>query len=137
MKLLRILVVLAIILAVLVPVASAGNADPLFVNLTSVDHHKANMAIGISREMLKHGHPVTIYLNCQAVQIINKKNPEFALQQKKLGEFIAKGGTVLVCPVCEKYLRINHADMIPGVQKSNAKVVDQALFRPNTKTLSW
>jgi predicted peroxiredoxin len=137
MKLLRILVVLAIILAGLVPVASAGSSDPLFVNLTTADHHKVNMAIGISREMLKHGHPVTIYLNCQAVQIVNKNNPEFALQQKKLGEFITKGGTVLVCPVCEKFLHVNQSDLIPGVQRSNAVVVDQALFRPNTKTLSW
>jgi predicted peroxiredoxin len=137
MKLLRILVVLVIILAGLVQVVSAGGSDPLFVNLTSTDHHKANMAIALSREMLKHGHPVTIYLNCQAVQIVNKKNPEYAMQQKKLGEFITKGGTVLVCPVCEKFLRLSQADLIPGVQMSNANAVDQALFRPNTKTLSW
>jgi intracellular sulfur oxidation DsrE/DsrF family protein len=137
MKLLRILVVLAIILAGLVQVASAGSSDPFFVNLTSDDNHKANMAIGLSREMLKHGHPVTIYVNSQAVQIINKKNPRYTLQQKKLGEFIAKGGTVLVCPVCPKLMGINQADLIPGVQVGNANVVDQALFRPNTKTLSW
>jgi predicted peroxiredoxin len=137
MKLLRILVVLVIILAGLVQVVSAGGSDPLFVNLTSTDHHKANMAIALSREMLKHGHPVTIYLNCQAVQIVNKKNPEYAMQQKKLGEFITKGGTVLVCPVCEKFLRLSQADLIPGVQMSNANAVDQALFRPNTKILSW
>jgi predicted peroxiredoxin len=137
MKLLRILVVLAIILAGLVQVVSAGGSDPLFVNLTSNDHHKANMAIALSKEMLKHGHPVTIYVNCQAVQLVNKNNPEYAMQQKKLGEFIAKGGTVLVCPVCEKFLRINQADLLPGVQMSNANAVDQALFRPNTKILSW
>jgi predicted peroxiredoxin len=137
MKLLRILVVLVIILAGLVQVVSAGGSDPLFVNLTSTDHHKANMAIALSREMLKHGHPVTIYLNCQAVQIVNKKNPEYAMQQKKLGEFITKGGTVLVCPMCEKFLRLSQADLIPGVQMSNANAVDQALFRPNTKILSW
>jgi predicted peroxiredoxin len=137
MKLLRILVVLVIILAGLVQVVSAGGSDPLFVNLTSTDHHKANMAIALSKEMLKHGHPVTIYVNCQAVQLVNKNNPEYAMQQKKLGEFIAKGGTVLVCPVCEKFLRINQADLLPGVQMSNANAVDQALFRPNTKALSW
>jgi|WetSurMetagenome_2_1015567.scaffolds.fasta_scaffold120635_2 predicted peroxiredoxin len=137
MKLLRILVVLAIILAGLVQVASAGSSDPLFVNLTSDDNHKANMAIGIAREMLKHGHPVTIYVNSQALQIVNRKNLQYAMQQKKLTEFISKGGTVLVCPVCTKFLRFNQADLIPGVQMSNANLVDQALFRPNTRTLSW
>jgi predicted peroxiredoxin len=137
MKLLRILVVLIIVLAGLVHVVSAGSSDPLFVNLSSDDHHRANMAIALSREMLKHGHPVTIYLNSQAVQIANKNNAEYAMQQQKLVEFINKGGTVLVCPVCEKFLHINQADLIPGVQLSNANAVDQALFRPNTKTLSW
>jgi predicted peroxiredoxin len=137
MKLLRILVVLAIVLAGLVHVASAGSSDPLFVNLSTDDNHRANMAIALSKEMLKHGHPVTIYMNSQAVQIANKNNTRYAMQQKKLAEFINKGGTVLVCPVCEKYLHINQADLIPGVQLSNAKAVDQALFRENTKALSW
>ena len=137
MKLLRILAVLAIVLAGLVQVAYAGSSDPLFVNLTTDDNHRANMAIALSKEMLKQGHPVTIYMNSQAVQIANKKNPRYAHQQKKLMEFINKGGTVLVCPVCEKYLHINQADLIPGVQLSTAPAVSQALFRDNTKTLSW
>jgi predicted peroxiredoxin len=137
MKLLRILLILAIVLAGLVPVVSAGSSDPIFVNLTSTDHHKANMAIALSREMLKHGHPVTIYLNCQAAHIVNKKNTEYAIQQQKLAEFINKGGTVLVCPVCERFLHINHADLLPGVQLSNAVVVDRILSKENTKTLSW
>ena len=137
MKVFRILVVLGIILAGLAQVASAASSDPLFVNLTSDDNHKANMAIAFSKEILKQGHPVTIYLNCQAVQLVNKKNPRYAMQQKKLGEFINKGGTVLVCPVCQKFLHINQADLIPGVHLSNAGVVSQALFRGNTKTLSW
>ena len=137
MRLLRIPVILAIVLAGLVHVVSAGSSDPLFVNLSTNDRHRANMAIALSKEMLKHGHPVTIYLNSQAVQMVNKNNAEYAMQQKKLGEFISKGGTVLVCPVCEKFLHINQADLIPGVQISNANAVDQALFRPNTKALSW
>jgi predicted peroxiredoxin len=137
MKFLRILVVLAIVLTGLVHVASAGSSDPFFVNLSTNDHHKANMAIALSQEMLKHGHPVTIYLNSQAVQMANKNNAEYVMQQKKLVEFINKGGTVLVCPVCQKFLHIDQADLIPGVQLSNAIKVDQALFRPNTKTLSW
>ena len=137
MKLLRIVAVLAIVLAGLVQVAYAGSSDPLFVNLSTDDNHRANMAIAISKEMLKQGHPVTIYMNSGAVQIANKNNPRYAMQQKKLGEFISKGGTVLVCPVCEQFLHISQADLIPGVQLSSASAVSQALFRENTKTLSW
>jgi predicted peroxiredoxin len=137
MKILRIVVVLAIALAGLIQVASAGSSDPLFVNLSTDDNHKANMAIALSKEMLKQGHPVTIYMNSAAVQIANKNNPRYAMQQKKLSEFISKGGTALVCPVCEQFLHISQADLIPGVQLSNANAVSQALFRENTKTLSW
>ena len=137
MKLLRIVTVLAIILAGLMQIAYAGSSDPLFVNLATDDNHKANMAIALSRELLKQGHPVTIYLNSQAVQIANKNNPRYAMQQKKLAEFISKGGVVLVCPVCEQFLHITQADLIPGVQLSTAAAVNQALFRENTRTLSW
>jgi predicted peroxiredoxin len=137
MKLLRLLAILAIIFAGLVQVAAAAGSDPLFVNLSTDDNHRANMAIAISKEMLKHGHPVTIYLNSQAVQIADKTNPRYAMQQQKLIEFINKGGTVLVCPVCEQYLHLNQSSLIPGAKFSNAEAVDQALFRANTRTLSW
>jgi predicted peroxiredoxin len=137
MKFLRVPAVLVIILAGLVSVASAASSDSLFVNLSTNDHHKANMAIAMSKELLKHGHPVTIYINSEALQIVNTKNTEYAMQQKKLGEFINQGGTVLVCPVCEKFLHVNQADLVPGVRLSNIKAIEQALFGPNTKTLSW
>jgi hypothetical protein len=84
MKILRIVVVLAIALAGLIQVASAGSSDPLFVNLSTDDNHKANMAIALSKEMLKEGHPVTIYMNSAAVRIADKSNDRYAMQQAKL-----------------------------------------------------
>ena len=137
MKLLRLLVVFAIIFAGLGRIASAAGAAPLFVNLSTDDNHKANMAIALSKEMLKHGHPVTIYLNSQAVQIADKNNPRYAMQQQKLGEFISKGGKVLVCPVCVQFLHCDKGTCIPGAEFSTAPAVEKALFKPNTKTLSW
>ena len=137
MKLLQVVAVLAIVLVGLVQVSYAGSSDPLFVNLSTDDNHRANMAIALSKEMLKQGHPVTIYMNSQAVQIANKNNSRYAMQQQKLAEFISKGGVVLVCPVCEQFLHISQGDLIPGIQLSTAALVAQALFRENTKTLSW
>ena len=138
MKLLRLLVIVTAVLAGFGQVSLAGSSDPLFVNLTTDDNHKANMAIAFSMEQLKHGHPVTIYINCQAVQIVNKaNNKRYAMQQQKLTEFAAKGGTVLACRVCEKFLRFQESDLIPGVKLSTANSVAEALFKDNTKTLSW
>ncbi len=137
MKLLRLLVVLAIVFTGLGQIAAAAGSDPLFVNLSTNDNHRANMAIALSKEMLKQGHPVTIYINSQAAQIVDKTNPRYAMQQQKLTEFISKGGTVLVCPVCQQFLHLNQNNLLPGVRFSTADAVAQALFRENTKTLSW
>jgi predicted peroxiredoxin len=138
MKLLRLLVIIMVVLAGFGQVALAGSSDPLFVNLTTDDNHKANMAIAFSMEQLKHGHPVTIYVNSQAIQIVNKANSKrYAMQQQKLTEFASKGGTVLACRVCEKFLKFTESDLIPGVKLSTANSVAEALFKDNTKTLSW
>jgi predicted peroxiredoxin len=138
MKMLRLLVIMMAVLAGFGQIAQAGSSDPLFVNLTTDDNHKANMAIAFSMEQLKHGHPVTIYINSQAIQIVNKANAKrYAIQQQKLTELARKGGTVLACPVCEKLLKFQESDLIPGVRLSTADLVSEALFRDNTKTLSW
>ncbi len=138
MKLLRLLVIVMIVLAGFGQVTMARSSDPLFVNLTTDDNHKANMAIAFSMEQLKHGHPVTIYINSQAIRIVNKaNNKRYAMQQQKLAELASKGGTVLACPVCEKFLKFQESDLIPGVKFSTANSVAEALFKDNTKTLSW
>ncbi|MGB7913407.1 MAG: DsrE family protein [Desulfobaccales bacterium] len=138
MRLLRLLIIMMVVLAGFGQAAMAGSSDPLFVNLASDDNHKANMAIAFSMEQLKHGHPVTIYINSQAVKIINKTNNQrYAMQQQKLTEFASKGGTVLACPVCERFLKFTESDAIPGVKFSTADSVAAALFKDNTKTLSW
>ncbi|MFA4904231.1 MAG: DsrE family protein [Desulfobaccales bacterium] len=138
MKLLRLLIIIIVVLAGFGQAALAGSSDPLFVNLTTDDNHKANMAIAFSMEQLKRGHPVTIYVNSQAIQIVNKaNNKRYAMQQQKLTEFTSKGGTVYACQVCEKFLKFTESDLIPGVKLSTANSVTEALFKDNTKTLSW
>ncbi len=138
MKLLRPLLITLVVLAGFGQAAMAGSSDPLFVNLTTDDNHKANMAIAFSMEQLKHGHPVTIYVNSQAIKIVNKTNNQrYAKQQEKLTEFASKGGTVFVCSVCERFLKFPESDAIPGVKFSTAQAVAAALFKDNTKTLSW
>ena len=136
MKFLRLLVVFAIVLAGLGQVALARSADPLFVNLSTDDNLRANMAIAISKEMLKQGHPVTIFLNSQAVQIADKNNPRYAMQQQKLGEFISKGGKVYIDQTCSEFLHVNRGLCVPGAQFLDPDV-PKALFKPNTRTLSW
>ncbi|MCC8998723.1 MAG: DsrE family protein, partial [Candidatus Contendobacter sp.] len=82
----------------------AGDSDPLFVNLTTDEAHRADMGISFGKNQLDRGHPLTIFLNDKGVFIGSKENSEkFAHHQKMLGELMSKGATVLICPMCMKH----------------------------------
>ena len=118
--------------------ALAGEKDPLFINATSDDAHRAEMALAFSKNELERQHPVTVFLNDKAVFIASKPNAErFKNQQALLTSLMDKGATVLVCPICLKYYGITETDLLPGVKMGNPELVDAALFKENTKTLSW
>ena len=130
-----------LIIAVLVLLASpafAGAKDPLFINLTSDDSHRALMAISFGQAQMERGHALTVYLNDKAVLVASKKNAaQFAEQQKLLSGIAAKGGTVLVCPMCSKKFGVAEADFITGAKLTSPDITGPALFKDNTKTLSW
>ena len=78
----------------------AGDADPLFINMTSDDCHRATMAIGFGAKQQARGHPLTVFLNDRGVAVASKVNSnKYAEQQKTLNEVVAKGGEVIVCPL--------------------------------------
>jgi len=137
MRKLSLLLVLLATLCLAAP-ALAGNTDPLFINLTSDDPHRALMAISFGQAQLERKHPLTVYLNDKAVLVASKKNAaKFAEQQKLLSEIAAKGGTVLVCPMCSKKFGVAEADFITGAKLTSPDITGPALFKDNTKTLSW
>ena len=135
-KTVSLLTLLALLL--LASTALAGAKDPLFINLTSDDPHRALMAIGFGQAQMERGHPLTVYLNDKAVFVASKKNAAaFAEQQKMLSGIAAKGGTVLVCPMCSKKFGVAEADFVPGAKLTSPDITGPALFKDNTKTLSW
>jgi sulfur relay (sulfurtransferase) complex TusBCD TusD component (DsrE family) len=118
--------------------AMAGNTDPLFVNLTTDDSHRANMGISFGKNQLERGHPLTVFLNDKAVFIGSRANSgKFGEHQKMLGELLNKGAVVLICPMCMKHYGIKEADLLPGVKVGNPELTGGALFKDNTRTLTW
>jgi sulfur relay (sulfurtransferase) complex TusBCD TusD component (DsrE family) len=116
----------------------ADDSDPLFINLTSDDSHRANMAIGFGKNQYERGHPLSIFLNDKAVLIASTRNAEkFADQQKVLTKLVNDGALVLVCPMCMKHYGVSEADLIPGMKVGNPELTGGALFKDNGKTLSW
>ncbi|MFS8037183.1 DsrE family protein [Xanthobacter sp. AM11] len=118
--------------------AMAGANDPLFINLTSDDGHRVNMAFAFGGNQHKRGHQLTVFMNDRAVRAASKANAEaFAVQQKTIAELLASGATILVCPMCMKQFGVKEEDLLPGLKIGNPELTGNALFQDGTKTLTW
>jgi sulfur relay (sulfurtransferase) complex TusBCD TusD component (DsrE family) len=116
----------------------ASNLDPLFVSLTSDEPHRASMALNFSKHHAVNGHPLSVFLSDKGVYLGVKAGAiSYPEQQKLLAEMIASGSTVIMCPPCLRHYGFTEADLLPGIKMGGAKVTGEALFKPNTKTLSW
>jgi sulfur relay (sulfurtransferase) complex TusBCD TusD component (DsrE family) len=134
----RLLIAVALLAGLAAGPALAGATDPLFVNLTTDEGHRANMAIAFGRNQLERGHPLTVFLNDKGVFIGSKaKASEFGDQQKALEALMAKGATVIVCPMCMKHYGVTEADLIPGLKVGNPALTGDALFQDNAKSMTW
>ena len=134
----QLLVVFSLFVGSIITPAFAGDTDPLFVNMTTDDSHRANMGIAFGKSQLERGHPLTIFLNDKGVLIGSKVNSKtFADHQKSLGELMGKGATVLICPMCMKQYGVKETDLLPGLKVGNPELTGGALFKDNTKTLTW
>jgi sulfur relay (sulfurtransferase) complex TusBCD TusD component (DsrE family) len=134
----RLLLAFTLIIGNIAAPAFAGDTDPLFVNLTTDDSHRANMAITFGKSQFERGHPLTIFLNDKGVFIGSKANAaKFGDHQKMLIELMSKGAVVLACPMCMKHFSVKESDLIQGLKVGNPELTGGALFKDNTKTLSW
>ena len=134
----QLLLALALCVGTIAAPAFAGDTDPLFVNLTSDDSHRANMAITFGGNQHERGHPLTIFLNDKGVLIGAKANSvKFADHQKALTDLMSKGATVLVCAMCMKHYGVKESDLLPGLKVGKPELTGGALFKDNTKTLTW
>lgn len=122
----------------LVVTPTAGGADPLFINMTTDDPHRANMALSFGMKQLDLGHPLTVFLNDKGVFVGTTVNAEqFAEQQMTITTLLEKGAVVYICPMCMQHYGVNEADLLPGILVSNPDAIGGALFKADTKTLTW
>lgn len=137
-KIVHLLVALLMVTGTFISTAVAGDKDPLFINLTTDDPHRANMGITFGKSQFGLGHPLTIFLNDKGVFVASKVNaPRFGDHQKELAELANKGATIIVCPMCIKHYGIQQADLVKGLQIGKPEVTGPALFKDNTIALSW
>ena len=116
----------------------AGNSDPLFVNMTTDDAHRANMAISFGSAQFERGHPLTIFLNDKGVSVASKANADkYGHHQKMLAEAMKKGAVVIVCPMCMKHYGVKKSDLLPGLKVGNPDFTGSMLFKDGTRTMTW
>jgi hypothetical protein len=44
---------------------------------------------------------------------------------------------VIACPMCMKEYGVKDADLLPGIKVGSPEIVGDALFKNDTKTLTW
>jgi sulfur relay (sulfurtransferase) complex TusBCD TusD component (DsrE family) len=111
---------------------------PLFINLTSDDAHRVNMALSFGMKQLDRGHPLTIFLNDRGVNVGSATNAAaFAEQQKTIAALIEKGAVVFICPMCMEHYGVVKADLVAGLRVSDPDTIGEYLFKPDTRTLNW
>ncbi len=118
-------------------------AEPLFVNLTSDDVWRAAMALSFARNAQNQGHPVTVFLNVEAVRLASTAIPQIAdsvsgkTAPDMLAEIMTNGGTVLICQMCMAHAGVRPETLIDGVQLGTPQVTLPALFRDGGRSLSF
>ncbi len=120
------------------PIAMAGDTDPLFINLTTDDPHRANMALTFAAKQQQRKHPVTVFLNDKAVFIGAKSQAEkFKEQQAAIAGLLQGGANIIICPMCMKHFGVAETDVIEGAKVGNPELTGGLLFKDNTKSLTW
>lgn len=121
-----------------VRIAAAGHDDPLFVNLTSDEPHRAMMALMFASKQLERGHPVTVFLNDRGVMLAAKSYSDMFLgQQKKIAEMKAAGARFLICPMCMEHYGVQADGIVDGIEQGNPDLTGSLLFEDDTRTLTW
>lgn len=144
MKLARLFAAFVLVLGFTLPAAPAlaqTAAEPkvrMFINLSSVDPHRAALAMFIATSQAEANVPVTILLTIDAVRLaVKTPHASLAGERADLENAMKSGVRVIVNPRSLMYHGITDGDLMDGVQKGNPKLLRETLSLPNTVTLSW
>lgn len=130
---------LALMLLALASPITAFAGDPLFVNMTTDEPHRAKMAIHFARKQQERDHPVTVFLNDKGVLVGAKANAEkFKEHHTLLNEIMQAGGNVVACPMCMEHYGVEKEGLLHGIRMGNPELTGKLLFDDDdTKTLTW
>ena len=131
---LKVLVMLSLCLTISFLSASYAYAkvirNPLVYHLSSDEPWRATVAISDATTQLKLGHNVTLLLSIEGVQI-GVKHPHHYLGldmlTRNVTNFIADGGTVIICEVCLKIAGYSNSDIIDRAVVGRPEIISRVL----------
>lgn len=133
-----VLMALALIVSGLSNPVFAEDKDPLFIALSSDATRRVGHVLHFAELQRARGHSLTIWLNESGILLASRKYAEkHADHQKALAELMSKGATVLICHYCMQQFDVEASDLLPGFKIGSPELLGNALFKDDTKTLSW
>jgi predicted peroxiredoxin len=107
-----------------------------------IDSEMSSVAFTLANGSLTAGFKVSVFLASAGVDLVRKKGIEltevapFESLQGLVQDFIARGGTIWVCPPCAKARGYEQSDLIDGVTISGASPMLE-LIKAGAETLSF
>ena len=111
--------------------------------MTTGDSWRGWMGLHFAHNTMKMGHPVTIFLNLDAVTLASlkgeqEKRPSMQRVPRDIvADFIKDGGKVLICGPCLSEFGLKLEDLVPGVELGKPGYTQGFIFAENAKTLTW
>lgn len=118
--------------------ASGGNPAPLFINLTSNDLHRVDMALGVAASARQRDHGVTIILHDRGAFVGSTWYADrLPAQQRAVAQLLQQSTKVLICPMCMAHHGITVQEVLRGLVIGHGDQLEAALFADGVRTLSW
>jgi sulfur relay (sulfurtransferase) complex TusBCD TusD component (DsrE family) len=89
---------------------------------------------------MAHGSLFLSFFHADAkASIVGSKanSAKFADHQKALAGLMSKGAAIIICPMCMKHYGVIESGLLPGLKVGKPELTGGALFKDNTKTLTW
>lgn len=118
-------------------------AKTIFYNLTTDEAWNAGMALGQANKALESGYKVIVFLNVRGVLLASKsfKTDSLAASGMSLQDMLkgvmAKGGHVIICPMCMKKAGLDLEGLIEGVVVGGPDVTMKAMTADDTAVISY
>ena len=141
------LVVTALASAAILPAAAESDVHDresalLFINLTSDDIWRQDMALGFAEKALHQGHRIAVFLNVRAVSLAMKSSPVSSdeatgqTRADKVRQLTSMGARVFLCPSCTERAGLTVDDRLDGIELGGPELI-ALMMRPSTKVISY